>query len=129
MVRYPLRLVRLTVEIDHHGVAQGLDFARLGIFEALLHLETRIAYFKNTAFTNNGVMEQHGMAEVQIHVDKDIFKGQPVDFGLEDMLKVSASTHVEVIALRPVVDVIVRVKVAHADLYRAREHFQLTVDS
>ena len=129
MVRYPLRLVSLTVEIDHHGVAQGLDFARLGIFEALLHLKTRVTYFGDSAFTNNRVVEQHGVAEVQIHVDKDIFEGQPVDFGLEDMLKVSASTHVEVIALRPIVDVIVRVKVAHADLYRAREHFQLTVDS
>ena len=129
MVRYPLRLVRLTVEIDHHGVAQGLDFARLGIFEALLHFKAGVTYFGDSAFTNNRVVEQHGVAEVQIHVDKDIFEGQPVDFGLEDMLKVSASTHVEVVALRPVIDVIVRVKVAHADLDGAREHFQLTVDS
>ena len=129
MVWYPLRLVRLTVEIDHHGVAQGLDFARLGIFEALLHLKAGVTYLGDVTLADNGVMEQHGVAEVQIHVDKDIFKGQPVDFGLEDMLKVSASTHVEVIALRPVVDVIVRVKVAHADLDGAREHFQLTVDS
>ena len=129
MVRYPLRLVRLTVEIDHHGVAQGLDFARLGIFEALLHFKAGVTYFGDSAFTNNRVVEQHGVAEVQIHVDKDIFEGQPVDFGLEDMLKVSASTHVEVIALRPVVDMVIRVEVAHADLYRTREHFQLTVDS
>ena len=129
MVRYPLRLVRLAVEIDHHGVAQGLDFARLGIFEALLHLKAGVTYLGDSAFTNNRVVEQHGVAEVQIHMDEDIFEGQPVDFGLEDMLKVSASTHVEVIALRPVVDVIVRVKVAHADLYRTREHFQLTDDS
>jgi hypothetical protein len=129
MVRYLLRLVRLTVEIDHHGVAQGLDFARLGIFEALLHFKAGVTYFGDSAFTNNRVVEQHGVAEVQIHVDKDIFEGQPVDFGLEDMLKVSASTHVEVVALRPVIDVIVRVKVAHADLDGAREHFQLTVDS
>ena len=129
MVRYPLRLVRLTVEIDHHSMAQGLDFARLGIFEALLHLKAGVTYFGDSAFTNNRVVKEHRFSKVQIHVDKDIFKGQPVDFGLEDMLKVSASTHVEVVALRPVVDVVVRVKVAHADLYRAREHFQLTVDS
>ena len=129
MVRYPLGLVRLTVEIDHHGVAQGLDFARLSIFEALLHLEAGVTYFGDVTLADNRVVEQHGMAEVQIHVDEDIFEGQPVDFGLEDMLKVSASTHVEVIALRPIVDVIVGVKVAHADLYGAREHFQLTVDS
>jgi hypothetical protein len=38
------------------------------------------------------------------------------------MLEIAASTHVEVIALRPVVDVIVRVEVAHADLYGTREH-------
>ena len=129
MVRYPLRLVRLAVEIDHHGMAQGLYFTRLGIFEALLHFKAGVTYFGDSAFTNNRVVEQHGVAEVQIHVDKDIFEAQPVNFGLEDMLKVSASTHVEVIALRPVVDVIVRVKVAHADLDGAREHFQLTVDS
>ena len=129
MVRYPLRLVRLTVEIDHHSVAQGLDFARLGIFEALLHLEAGVTYFGDVTLADNRVVKEHWFAEVQIHVDEDIFEGKPVDFGLEDMLKVSASTHVEVIALRPIVDVIVRVKVAHADLYGAREHFQLTVDS
>ena len=122
MVRYPLRLVRLTVEIDHHGVAQGLDFARLGIFEALLHLEAGVTYFGDVTLADNRVVKQHGMAEVQIHMDEDIFKGKPIDFGLEDMLEIAASTHVEVVALRPIVDVIVRVKVAHADLYRAREH-------
>ena len=129
MVRYPLRLVRLTVEIDHHGVAQGLDFARLGIFEALLHLKAGVTYLSDTAFTHYRVVKEHRFSEVQVHMDKDIFEGKPVDFGLEDMLKVSASTHVEVVALRPVVDVVVRVKVAHADLDGAREHFQLTVDS
>ena len=129
MVRYPLRLVRLTVEIDHHGVAQGLDFARLGIFEALLHLKAGVTYLGDVTLADNRVVKEHWFAEVQIHMDKDIFEGKPVDFGLEDMLKVSASTHVEVIALRPVVDVIVGVKVAHADLDGARKHFQLTVDS
>ena len=103
-------------------MAQSLDFARLGIFQALLHLETRVAYFKDTAFTNNGVVEQHGMTEVQVHMDKDIFEGKPVDFGLEDMLKIAASTHVEVVALRPIVDVVVGVKVAHADLDGTRKH-------
>ena len=61
-------------------------------------------------------------------MDEDIFEGQPVNFGLEDMLKVSASTHVEVIALRPVVDVVVRVKVAHADLDWRGEHIYLIKD-
>jgi hypothetical protein len=45
------------------------------------------------------------------------------------MLEVAASAHVEEIALRPVVHVIVRVEVAHADLDWTREHFQLIVDS
>ena len=121
-IRYSLRLVRFAVVIHHHGMAQGLDFARFRIFQALLHLETGIAYLKNTTFTHNGVVKQHGMAEVQVHMDEDILKGEPVDFGLEDMLKIAASTHVEVIALRPVVDVIVRVEVAHADLYGTRKH-------
>ncbi len=122
MVWYPLRLVRLTIEIHHHGMAQSLDFARFRIFQALLHLETGVAYFKNTAFTNNRVVKQHGMEEVQVHVDEDIFEGKPVDFGLEYMLKIAASTHVEVVALRPVVDVVIRVKVAHADLDGTRKH-------
>jgi hypothetical protein len=56
-------------------------------------------------------------------VDEDIFESQPVDFGLEDMLEIAASTHVEVVALRPVVDVVVRVKVAHSDLDGTGEHF------
>ena len=121
-IRYLLRLVCFTIEIDHNGMAQGLDFAHFRIFQALLHLETGVAYLKNTAFTNNGVMEQHGMAEVQVHMDEDILKGEPVDFGLEDMLEIAASTHVEVVALRPIVDVVVGVKVAHADLDGTRKH-------
>ena len=121
-IRYPLRLVRFSIKIHHHGMAQGLDFARFSIFQALLHLEAGVAYLEDATFTNNGVVEQHGMAEVQVHMDEDIFKGQPVNFGLEDMLKVSASTHVEKVALRPVVDMVIRVEVAHADLYGTREH-------
>ena len=103
-------------------MAQGLDFARFSIFQALLHLEAGVAYLEDAAFTNNGVVEQHGMAEVQVHMDEDIFKGKPIDFGLEDMLEIAASTHVEKVALRPVVDMVIRVEVAHADLYRTREH-------
>ena len=121
-IRDALRLIRFSIKIHHHGVAQGLDFARFSIFQALLHLEAGVAYLEDAAFTNNGVVEQHGMAEVQVHMDEDIFKGQPIDFGLEDMLEIAASAHVEVVALRPVVDMVVWVEVAHADLYRTREH-------
>ena len=121
----PFRLVRLAVEIDHHGVTQRLDFACFAVAKALLHLETGVAYFNDATLAHNRVVEQHGMAEVQIHVDEDVFECEPVDFGLEDMLKVAASTHVEIIALRPVVDVVVRVKVAHSDLDGTREHFLL----
>ena len=103
-------------------MAQGLDFARFRIFQELLHLEAGVAYLEDATLTNNGVVEQHGMVEVQVHMDKDILKGQPIDFGLKDMLEVTATTHVEVIALRPVVDMVIRVEVAHADLYRTREH-------
>ena len=122
-IRDALRLVRFSIKIHHHGMAQGLDFARFSIFKALLHLEAGVAYLEDATFTNNGVVEQHGMTKVQVHMDEDILKGQPVDFGLEDMLEVSASTHIEVVALRPVVDMVVRVEVAHADLDGAREHF------
>ena len=44
-IGYPLRLVRFSIKIHHHGMAQGLDFARFSIFQALLHLEAGIAYF------------------------------------------------------------------------------------
>ena len=55
-------------------------------------------------------------------MDEDIFECEPVDSGLEDMLEVAASAHVEVVALRPVVDVVVRVEVAHADLDGTGKH-------
>ena len=118
----PLRLVRLTVEIHHHGVAQRLDLARFGILQALLHLEAGVAHLCDAALADNRVVETHGFAEIQVHMDKDVFKSKPIDMGLKNMLEVSASTHVEKIALRPVIDVVVRVEVAHADLNGTREH-------
>ena len=124
-IRNPFRLVRLAVEIDHHGVAQRLDFACFAVAKALLHLEAGVADFRDAALAHNRVVEQHGMAKVQIHMDEDVFECEPVDFGLEDMLEIAASTHVEIIALRPVIDVVVRVEVAHADLDGAGEHFIL----
>ena len=124
-IGYPLRLVFFSIKIHHHGVAQGLDFARFSIFQALLHLKAGVAYLEDATLTNNGVVEQHGMAEVQVHVDEDIFEVEPVDFGLKDMLEIAASAHVEIIALRPVIDMIVWVKVAHSDLDGTREHFLL----
>jgi hypothetical protein len=51
-------------------------------------------------------MEQDWLAKVEVHVDKDVFERKPVDLGLEDMLEIAASTHVEVVALRPVVDMV-----------------------
>ena len=121
----PFRFVRLAVEIDHHGVTQRLDFACFAVAKALLHLEAGVAYLGDAALAHNRVVEKHGMAEIQVHVDEDVFECEPVDFGLEDMLEIAASTHVEIIALRPVVDVVVRVKVAHSDLDGTREHFLL----
>ena len=118
----PLRLVRFAVEIHHHGVAQGLDFARFSILQALLHLEAGVAHLRDAALTDDGIVEMDGLAEIEVHVDEDIFEGQPIDFGLEDMLEVAASTHVEEVALRPVVDVVVRVEVAHADLDGTGKH-------
>ena len=106
-------------------MAQGLDLARFGVFQALLHLEARVAYLGDSAFADNRVVEMHRHTEVEVNVNKDIFEGQPVDFGLEDVLEVAASTHVEVVALRPVVDVVVRVKVAHSDLDGTGEHLML----
>ena len=103
-------------------MAQGLDFARLGVTKALLHLETGIAYFGDAALTDYGVVKMYGVSEIKVDVDEDIFEGQPVDFGLEDMLEIAASAHVEIVALRPVVDMVVRVKVAHSDLDGTGEH-------
>lgn len=121
-IGYPLRLVRLAVEIDHHCMAQGLDFVCFSILQALLHLEAGIAHLGDMALADNVVMEMHGMAEIKVDVDENIFESQPVDLGLEDMLEVSASAHVEEVALRPVVDVIIRVEVAHSDLDGTGKH-------
>lgn len=121
-IRYPFRLVCITIEIDHNSVTQRLDFVGLDIAQALLHLEAGVAQFGDTALAHNVVMEMHGMAEIKVDMDENIFEGQPVDLGLEDMFEVSASTHVEEVALRPVVDVIVRVEVAHADLDGTGKH-------
>ena len=120
--RDALRLIRFSIKIHHHGMAQGLDFASFSIFQALLHLEAGVAYLEDVTFTYNGVVKQHRLTEIEIHMDEDIFEGEPVNFALKDMLEIEASAHVEKVALRPVVDVIVRVEVAHADLYRTREH-------
>ena len=103
-------------------MAQGLDLACFGVFQALFHLEAGVAYLGDSALADNRVVEQNRFAKVQVHVDEDIFESKPVDGCLEDMLKVSASTHVEVIALRPVVDVVVGVEVAHSDLYGTGKH-------
>ena len=104
-------------------MTQSLDLACFGVFQALFHLEAGVAYLGDATLADNGVMEMHRHTEVEVNVDEDIFEGQPVDFGLEDMLEIAASAHVEVIALRPVVDVVVRVKVAHSDLDGTGEHF------
>ena len=106
-------------------MTQSLDLACFGVFQALFHLEAGVAYLGDATLADNGVMEMHRHTEVEVNVDEDIFEGQPVDFGLEDMLEIAASAHVEVIALRPVVDVVVRVKVAHSDLDGTREHLML----
>ncbi len=106
-------------------MTSGLDFARLSVTQALLHLEAGVAHLGNAAFANNGIVEMHGVSEIKVDMDEDIFEGQPVDFGLEDMLEIAASAHVEIVALRPVVDVIVRVKVAHSDLDGTGEHVLL----
>ena len=103
-------------------MAQRLDLARFGILEALLHLETGVAHLNDAAFTDNRVVEKHRLAEIQVHVDEDVFECEPIDSGLEDMLEVAASTHVEVVALRPVIDVVIRVEVAHADLDGTGKH-------
>ena len=118
----PFCLIRLTVVIHHNRMAQGLDLACFSIFQALFHLEAGVAYLCDATLADNGVVKQHRVAKVQVHMDKDVFKGQPIDFALKDMLEITASTHIKVVALRPVVDVVIRVEVAHADLYRTREH-------
>ena len=107
-------------------MAQSFDLARFRVAQALLHLKTGVAHLNDAAFTHNRVVEMHRHTKVEVNVDKDIFEGQPVDFSLEDMLKVTASTHVEVVALRPVVDMVVGVKVAHSDLDGTREHIVLS---
>ena len=67
-------------------------------------------------------MEMDGPFEVHLHVYQHVFERKPVDLRLESVFEKAASAHVEVVALRPVVDMVVGVEVAHADLDGAREH-------
>jgi hypothetical protein len=99
-----------------------LDKACLLVHKSLLHFEAGIAHFGNERFTYEVVVKMNGCFEIKFHVNQYVFKGKPIDLLLEGMFKKTASTHVEVVALRPIVDVVVRVKVAHSDLYRTREH-------
>ena len=103
-------------------MAQGLHLARFGILQALLHPEAGVAHLDDAALANDRIVKLHRLAEVKIHMDENVFEGQPIDFGLEDMLEVAASAHVEVIALRPVVNVVIGIEVAHADLDGTGEH-------
>ena len=103
-------------------MAQGLDLARIAVAQELLHLEAAVAYLDDAALTSDVIVKQHRFAEVQVHMNEDILEGQPIDFSIESMLEIKASTHVEKVALRPVVDMIVGVEVAHADLDRTRKH-------
>ena len=58
-------------------------------------------------------------------MDEDVFESQPVDFGVEDVFEIAAATHIEVVALRPVIDVVVGVEVAHSNLDGTGEHGSL----
>ena len=73
-IRYPFRLVSLAVEIDHNGVTQGLDFARLGVAQALLHLEAGVAYLDDATFADNRVVEMHRHTEIKVNVDRTYLK-------------------------------------------------------
>ena len=126
-IGYPFRLVSLAVEIHYHGMTQGFDFARFRVAQALLHLETGVTYLDDATFADNRVVEMHRHTEIKVNVDKDILESQPVDFSLENMLEIAASTHVEVVALRPVVDMIVGVKVAHTDLDGTGKHIDYQI--
>ena len=103
-------------------MADRLDEAGLLVHQMLLHFKAGVAHFGDHRFTSEVVVKMNGHLEIKFHVNQYVFKGQPIDLLLEGVLKKTASTHVEVVALRPVVDMIVRVKVAHADLDGAREH-------
>ena len=118
----PLRLVGVAVVIHHHGVAKGLHLPCPLIHKPLHHLEAGVAHLEDRRLAHQLVMEPDRQPEVEIDMDQHILKGEPIDLGVEDMLEVAASTHVEVVALRPVVDVVVRIQVAHADLDGTREH-------
>ena len=103
-------------------MADGFHQAGLLVHQALLHLEAGVAHLGDHRFARQIVMEMNGQLEIHFNMDQNIFKSQPVDFLVEGVFKKAASTHVEIMALRPVVHVIVRIEIAHADLDRTREH-------
>ena len=106
-------------------MAYGLDQASLLIHKALFHLEAGVAHLGDDRLALQVIVETDGHLEVHLDMHKDIFEGEPIDGGLEGVLEEAASSHVEVMALRPVVDVVIRVEVAHSDLYRTGKHIIL----
>ena len=102
-------------------MADRLYEACLLVHQALLHLKAGITHFGDHRFTSEVVVKMNGHLEIKLHMNQYVFKGKPIDLLLESMFKKTASTHVEVVALRPVVDMVVRVKIAHADLDGTRE--------
>ena len=118
----PFRFIRFAIEIDNSTMAYGFHRASLLIHKALDHLEAGVTHFGDLRLAGEVIMKTNRRLEVELDVNKDVLEGQPVNLLLEGMFKKTASTHVEIMALRPVVHVVVRIKVAHTDLDRTREH-------
>ena len=103
-------------------MTNGFHKVILLIHKALFHLEAGVTHLGDLRLADDIVMKTDGRLEIEFDVDQYIFKRKPVDFSLEGMFKKTASTHVEVMALSAVVHMVERIKVAHADLDRTREH-------
>jgi hypothetical protein len=72
--------------------------------------------------TDDLVVNLHRLLEIKLHMDKHITELHPINLIIEKMLKILASSVVEQVTLRSVVDMVKRIEVAHPNLNRAREH-------
>ena len=105
------------VQACQDTLAGGLDDACAQVAQLLLHPETLMAEADDPGLADQLVVEADAVAEVHAHMHEHEVEGGPVDGHLQHMLQVVAPSVVEVVTLRPVVDMHEGVQVAHADLY------------
>ena len=111
-------LTRVSVEAGQNTLAGGLDDACAQVAQLLLHAETLLADADDSGLADDLVVEADAVFEVHAHMHEHEVEGGPVDGQLQHVLQIIAPSEVKVMALRTIVDMHKRIKVAHANLDR-----------